>query len=194
MSGATGVRDRGNRAVVTVLGLLLALAGAYGVARSAGAWGSASAAAPLLDRGLRDALVDNAGWVGGTATFVAVLVAWFGWRWLRLQVAPSPSLRRLTLGDGQDGRTTIDAGAVSDAVARDLSASSHVAGARARVVEDGVLRLELTAEVAAGGDPQAVRTHVAEHVLPRARSALGRDDLAAHLLLRLADPTARTLE
>ncbi|CAN5668918.1 hypothetical protein BH20ACT1_BH20ACT1_12470 [soil metagenome] len=195
MSGANGGRDSSNRLVVTVIGLILVGVGGYGLARGVGAFGPGPAVEPLVDRGLRSSLSEQAGWVGGAATFVAVLVAWVGWRWLRLQLAPSSTLARLTVGDGQGGRTSVDGRALSDAIARDLEASLHVAAARARLVgENGIPGLELAAEMGAGADPQAVRTHVADHVLPRARTALGRDDLTAHVRLHLADPAGRALE
>lgn len=195
MSGANGGQDSSNRLVVTVIGLILVGVGGYGLARGVGAFGPGTAVEPLVDRGLRSSLSEQAGWVGGAATFVAVLAAWVGWRWLRLQLAPSSTLARLTVGDGQGGRTSVDGGALCEAVARDLGSSPHVAGARARLAGgSGAPGLELTAEMAAGADPQAVRAHVADHVLPRARTALGRDDLTAHVRLHVADPAGRALE
>lgn len=187
--------DSSNRLAASVLGVLLLLAGGYGLARGLGAFGADSRTAPLLGDGLRADLVRYAGWAGGLATLAALVVSWLGWRWLRRQLVPSSSLRRVVMGDGQGGRTTVDAGALTEAVTRDLLTSDHVdAGSGRAVGLEGTPRLVLTAEVAVGADPQAIRAHVADHVLPRAQAALGRHDLSAHLHLQLADPGARTLE
>ena len=197
MSHAGRALDSVNRLVGSVLGVLLVVVGGFGLARSLGGFGADAGAGLLVPQDLRAEMVVYAGWVAGGAAFVALLVAWMGWRWLRLQLVPTPPMRRVTVGTshGQGGSTSVDAGALAEAVTRDLAESDHVASARSRVVgQDGAPALALTAEVAVGGDPQAVRTHVAEHVLPRARAALGRDDLAAHLHLRLSDPKVRSLD
>lgn len=187
--------DSSNRVVASILGLLLVSAGGYGLVRSLGGVGHPARAGALLDGDLRTDIAEHAGWVGGAATFVALLVAWLGWWWLRRQLVPAPPVRRIAVGDGRGGRTSLDAGALAEAVTRDLLASDGVATGRGRIVgRNGFPGLSLTAEVAAGADPQAVRRHVADHVLPRARTAVGRQDLVAHLHLRLADPGDRAIE
>ncbi len=186
--------DSSNRLVASILGILLVLAGGFGLVRGLGGLG-AQAAAPVIAQEIRADVAEYAGWVGGAATFLALLVAWLGWRWLRLQLVPSAPMRRVPVGGGQSGETSVDAGALAEAVTRDLLSHDHVASGRTRVVGvEGAPGLALTAQVALGGDARAVRTHVADHVLPRARVVLGRDDLAAHLRLRLADPRGRVLD
>ncbi|MGI9119749.1 MAG: alkaline shock response membrane anchor protein AmaP [Acidimicrobiales bacterium] len=188
--------DRINRVVASVVGLVLVAAGAYGLARSVGALGDNQIDAPVLDDGLRRLVADNAGWFWGIATFVALVVAWLGWRWLRLQlVSASPPLRQVQVADGEGGRTSLEARAVADAVARDLQAGPGVVGARVRVHgQQRTPALDLRADVAAGTPPADVRRHVDEFIVPRARAALERDDLSVTVRLRLGDPGTRTLE
>ncbi len=195
MSDTGTALDSANRVAASVLGLVLVGAGGYGLVRSLGAVGAAAAAQPVMVQELRADIVEYAGWVGGVATFVALLVAWLGWRWLRLQLVPSSPMRRVPVAGGQGGGTSVDAGALAEAVTRDMVAHDHVASGQTRVVGvGGAPELALTAEVAVDGDARAVRAHVADHVLPRARAALDRDDLTAHLRLRLADPAGRVLD
>jgi hypothetical protein len=195
VSEADAGLDSSNRLFASVLGLVLVAAGGYGLVRSLGGVGVDARSGILLDRDLRANIVEYAGWVGGAATFLALLLAWLGWRWLRRQLVPSSPVRRVAVGDGRGGRSSVDAGALAEAVTRDLLAGDGVAAGRGRIIgREGVPGLSLTADVAAGSDPQTVRRHVADHVVPRARTALGRQDLAAHLHLRLGDPEDRALE
>ena len=70
-----------------------------------------------------------------------------------------------------------------------------MASGRARLIgRPQAPTLEVQAEVAAGAEPAAVRAHVEGHVLPRARAALERPDLAAMVRLRLSEPGARSLD
>lgn len=186
--------DRLNRAGATVVALLLVAAGTYGLVRSFGGRGAGSDD-PVWGDDLRRTVVDNAGLVGGMAVFLALLLAWTGWRWLRLQLLPTPSLRELRLADDQGGRTSVEAAAVTEAVARDVEAGPGVSTARVRVLgQHRSPLLDVRAEVAADADPLAVRRHVDEYVLPRARTGLGRDELPVTVRLRLVDPVSRGLE
>lgn len=187
--------DRRNRLVVTVVAVLLLAAGGYGLARGWGVVGGDDGAGPVFDDDLRRSMVDNAGWFAGAAVFVALVLAWLGWRWLRLQLAPSNSLHALQLATADGGRTSLEAQAVADAVQRDVEQAPGVALARVRLV--GHARspaLEVRAEVASGADPASVRRHVEDYVVPRARAALQHHDLGATVRLRLADPNVRSLD
>lgn len=186
----------GDRTLVAMVGLVALAVGGYGLARSLGAFGTTQANKALLGVELRQALADNAGWVGGMATFVALVLAWAGARWLRRQLLGSSStLRQVRVASGAEGHTSVEAGALAEAIVGDLQAAAHVRAGRARLVgHERAPGLELSVDLAVTADPQAVRRHVEDHVLPRARAALERDDLAATLRLRLADPASRTLE
>lgn len=195
MTDPSGELDAANRLAASVLGALLVLAGGYGLARGLGAFGASARTGAVLNDGLRAEMARYAGWVAALATLGALVLAWLGWRWLRRQLVPSSAIRRVVVADGEGGRTSVDTEALAEAVTRDLLDSEHVDAGQGRVVgQEGMPSLSLIAHVAVGADPQAVRTHVADHVLPRARTALGRDDLSAHLHLRLADPAARALD
>ena len=178
-----------DRVLVALVGLVALVAGAYGLARGLGALGARQSDTVLLSEDLRRTLADNAGWVGGGATFLALVVAWLGWRWLRRQLlgASSP-LRQVRIAAGAGGYTSVEARAVAEAVVRDLEGDPDVKAARARLVgHDRSPGLEMVVDLAPSADPGAVRRHVEDHVLPRARAALERDDLVARVRLRLGD-------
>lgn len=185
-----------DRIVVASVGLAALASGSYGLARSLGAFGVAQRDSVLLGADLRQSAVDHAGWLSGVATFVALVGAWLGWRWLRRQlVGPSSSTGRIRLVDGAGGHTSVEARALADAVVRDLEAEPQVRTARARVVgHERAPELELTVDLTATADTTAVRRHVEDHVLVRARAALERDVLEARLRLRLGDPSSRVLD
>lgn len=187
--------DRFNRTVVSVLGILLLLIGAYGLLRGVGAFGNDQAEDALRTPGIGDFVTDNEEWLWAAVAVIALLVAMASVSWLRAQLRPSPSLSELTVAAGEGpGTTKLETSAVSDAVARDVESDSDVNSARVRVVPAGnAIGLDVRATVADHGDVHAVRRRIETEVLERARHALGRPDLSATVRLRLGDPGARTV-
>ena len=184
--------DRANRLIASLLGLGLLAGGGYGLARSVGVLGDASE--PVLAASLRRGLVDNAGLAGGAATFVALVVAWAGWRWLGAQLHPAPSLGEVRLAEGEGGRTELEARAVAEAVVRDLEAQPGVASARVRVVgRPDAPAVDLHAALADGADLLDVRRRVDEVVVERLRRALERPQLPVTVRYRPAEPAGRSL-
>jgi hypothetical protein len=187
--------DRFNRAIVSLIGLLLLAAGAYGLLRGAGAFGEARAEDPLRTPGIAEFLEDNDEWLWAAVAVLALLIALGAAAWLRAQLTPSPALSELAVatGDGP-GRTRLQTSAVNEAVTRDIEADPEVNDARVRVVPAGnAIGLDVRAGVADHGDVHAVRRRIEGEVLERARAALGRPDLSATVRLRLGDPASRTV-
>ena len=186
--------DALNRTVLTIVALLLAAAGVYGLLRGEGAFGDAASDEPLLWDDLRRFVNDNAGWFWLLVAVVALVIAWLAWRWLRVQLLPTPSLDRLAIGRGEGGTTDLSAGAVSDAVRRELETSPDVSAARVRLVGDPEeLVLDIRATVAAGADQVQVRRQIEDEVLPRAAEALEKPDLRATVRLRLGEARQRAV-
>lgn len=184
-----------DRMFVALVGLVILAAGGYGLARGLGSFGARQGDTVLLGEELRATLADNAGWAGGAATFMALVAAWLGWRWLRRQLVGSSPLHQVRMAGAGGGHTDVEARAVADAIVRDLEAGPHVRSARARVVgHERFPGLELAVDLDATADLQVVRRHVEDHVLARARAALERDDLDARLRVRLGEPSSRTLQ
>jgi hypothetical protein len=186
--------DALNRTVLTIVALLLAAAGIYGLLRGEGAFGERTADEPLLWDDLRRFVNDNAGWFWLAVAALALVIAWLAWRWLRVQLLPTPSLDRLAVGGREEGATHLSAAAVSEAVRRDLEASPDVSSARVRLVGDPEdLVLDIRATVAAGADQERVRRRIEDEVIPRAAGALEDPDLGATVRLRLGEAAQRAV-
>jgi hypothetical protein len=186
--------DALNRTVLTIVALVLGAAGLYGLLRGADAFGESAADEPLLWDDLRRFVNDNAGWFWTVVAIVALVIAWLAFRWLRVQLLPTPSLDRLPVGDPEAGSTNLSAAAVSDAVRRELEASPDVSSARVRLVGDpDDLTVDIRATLAAGADQERVRRHIEDEVLSRAAAALEDPDLGATVRLRLGDAAQRAV-
>ena len=187
--------DRVNRVIGTVVALVLVGAGGLGLLRSYGiVFDDEAMDDPVLLRQVRDWIADNDAWFWWAAFVTALLLAYLGWRWLRVQLLPSPSLDDLTVARTEGGRTTLPARALADAVTRELEDDPEVTGARVRVVgSERSPALDVRASVADGADLEGVRYRVESEAVARTRSALERPDLTANVRYRLGDPTARVL-
>jgi len=188
--------DRFNRVVGTVVAVVLVAVGVLGLARSYGILGFSDAAMddPVLLAQVRDWVADNDAWFWWAAFVAALLLAWLGWRWLRVQLLPSPSLGELTVVATEQGRTTLPSGALVDAVTRQLDDDGEVTGARVRLVgSEQAPALDVRAAVADGADLTGVRARVEADAVGAARQALERPDLTATVRYRLGDPTARVV-
>jgi hypothetical protein len=187
--------DRANRLVGTIVGAALVAAGAVGLLRSYGLVFSDEAMDdPVLLQQVRDWVADNDWWFWWAAFLAALVLAYLGWRWLRVQLLPSPSLGELTVASTDTGRTTLPSRALADAVTQQLEDDPEVTAARVRVVgSEREPTLDVRASVADGADLEAVRYRVEGEAVGRARTALERPDLTATVRYRLGDPTARVL-
>jgi hypothetical protein len=187
--------DRVNRVIGTVVALVLVGVGGLGLLRSYGiVFDDEAMDDPVLLRQVRDWIADNDAWFWWAAFVVAVLLAVLGWRWLRVQLLPSPSLNDLTVARTDAGRTTLPARALADAVTRELEGDPEVTGARVRVVgSEQSPALDVRASVADGADLEGVRHRVESEAVARTREVLERPDLTARVRYRLGDPSARVL-
>ena len=185
--------DRLNRAVLTLLGLALVAAGAYGLARGYGAFGDARAHDPVLTDNVRSFVHRNEGWFWPVAAMVSVLLAWLGLRWLLAQLH-SPAVSRLPVRADGPGRTDLVASGATAALAADIEEYPGVRGARARVVGDHPSpEIDLPVDVGDDADVAAVRRRIEEHALARFRTALELTEVRTRLHVRLAEPAPRTV-
>ncbi|MFP5071878.1 alkaline shock response membrane anchor protein AmaP [Pseudonocardia nantongensis] len=184
-----------NRTLLLLLGAVLLVAGAAGLALGLApvraVFQALDPAAPLLPPA-----PDPPGWMPWAATAAAVVVGLLALRWLLAQVRRRPRTRTWTLPssevDGRDtGATRMHADHAADALAADIDGYDGVRRAAAVLVGDRTrpqVHLEVTAD--AGADLAALRTRISEHALPRMREALGIDGDRTDLVLRLATDDA----
>ena len=185
-----------DRVVLSLLGVLLAGVGAYGLARSGGVFGREAAHDPVLGPGLRRFVADHMLPFWMAVAVLGLVLAWLGWRWLRAQFPASKTVPHLDFDDGEgaDAGTVLSSSALTAAVAEHLSTHDDVRWARARVLAGRPrphveLRLGVSDDVDAGGLSDFVQTEVLGHL----RQALEVDEVDAHIELRLAGPPARSV-
>jgi len=186
--------DRLNSAGLTLIGLLLLAAGAYGLARGYGALGDRRASDPVLGDSVRDFVSSNDDWFWPAAAALSLVVAYLGFRWLLAQVhTPHPSRLRVT-SDPDLGTTDLSAPGAAAALAADVEEYPGVQSARARLLSEGPSpEVDLTVELADDADMADVRRRIDEHALPRFAGALEVATLRPRVHLRLAQPAGRTI-
>lgn len=184
--------DRGNRTVLTLLGLLFTAAGAVGLALSYGAFGAGRAQRRVLTTSIRDFAHRNAAWLWPVVAVVFMLLALLALRWLAAQLG-SDRVGALPLErDTRAGATTLQAGAVTSAVTDEIESYRGVRRASARLIGNPAqpdLVLTVTADERA--DLGALRNRIEQHAIPHTRQATGRDALPVHLRLHLASGAGR---
>jgi len=184
--------DRGNRTVLTLLGLLFTAAGAMGLALSYGAFGTDRARRRVLTPSVRDFAQRNHGWFWLVVAAAAVILALLALRWLAAQLG-SDRVGALALErDTRAGATTLQAGAVTSAVTEEVESYRGVRRASARFVGNPVnpdLVLTVTADERA--DLGVLRDRIEQQAIPHTRQATGRDTLPVILRLHLASGGGR---
>lgn len=187
--------DRLNRTLLSILGLLLLAAGAYGLLRGGGAFGRDQAEDPLLLEGIRDFVSDNAGWFWPVVALLSLIIAYLAYRWLRAHVRSGPSVTHIEVpGETGLGWTRVRASGAADALAADIRRYPGVSSATARVVTDGGQpEIELGVDVHDDADVGEVRRRIEQHALPRLRSALEVDDVLARVRLSMVGPAERSV-
>lgn len=182
--------DRLNRAVLTVVGLVLFLGAAAGLARGAGAFGAQEARRPLLESGVSD-YVDRTPWFWWAVAVAGVVVAVLALSWMVAQVR-TDRIRRLDLAVGDPtSATVVHAGAVTEAVEQEVSSYLGVTGASARLRGERAHRLDLVVGVSPAADLTELRQRLQEQPVANVRRVLDIPDLPVHVQLKPAPEPAR---
>lgn len=189
--------DALNRTVFTLLGILLIAAGAYGVARGYGAFGSTQAEEPLLTGGITGFFGRIDDWFWPVVALVALILAYLAYRWLKAQLTPTPSVSDLDLTrDPAEGRTTLRASGLTSALSDDIERDPAVHSAHVRMLEDGGRpEVDVDLDVSEDATLGEVRRRIETEVLGRFSSALESDSVKGHLRIGLVPrPQGRTLQ
>jgi hypothetical protein len=160
--------DRFNRVLWAVIGLVLAAAGALGVAAARGHLPGVDPRSTLVPGWLLARWRSWGPWAWAAVAVAGLILAWLGWRLLRAQLRPGgrrPLPAALTLRSGEDGETAGEIRLNSPALAH---AAEH-ALERHGAVEHALVRLfgdaehpEMRARIETAGDTD-LRT-VGEHL------------------------------
>lgn len=175
--------DGTNRAVLTLLGVVLLGAGGLGLALGLGAFGTERSSSPVLPEQVRAFAADNP-WFWWAVAAGCLLLALLGLRWLLAQLH-SDRVGRLDLtADDREGTTTVHASALTHAVEEEAEAIRGIAAASAQVRGERRHRLTLTVDLTEHADLAEVRRALEEQTVAHARQALDDPSLPVDIELR----------
>ena len=184
--------SRANRSTLTVVGLLLAAAGALGLVLSGGGFGASNADEPVVPWQLSDLAADS-WWFWPAVAVAALVLAYLGWRWLAAQVH-TDRRRHVDLTDNpREGTTTLDGAAVARALADDVDDIPGVSGTRVRLRGQHAPRVDLAVELTRRADVAEVRRRLEAEVVPRLREAMDDPRVPVDIQLRPGKNTSRDL-
>ncbi len=165
--------DRANRIVLALLGVVLLIAGATGLAIGLNLAGDDVAAHALLPASVTDFVTVNHSWFWPTVVGAAVLLALLGLLWVTAQLR-SDRVSRLELAtDPAAGSTMLLSRAILDAVGNEIADYAGVWKATARLTgRPSRPRLVLKVTVEPGADLGAVRRQVESEAIAHVRAAL----------------------
>jgi hypothetical protein len=188
----TGV-ERLNRVVLTLLGLLLSLGAAAGLAVGARAFGPASAHRRLLETQV-SGYADRMPWFWWAVAAGTVLLGVLALTWLLAQ-GRSDRIGRvdLAVNDG-DGVTVVHADAIAGAVEHEVGSFPGVTAASARLRQDRTRRVDLVIRLREATDLTELRDRVQRETVTNLRHVLDAPGLRVHVQLRpAAEERARVL-
>jgi len=175
--------DAANRVVLFLLGLLLAAAGGLGLALSVGAFGNARATAPVLPDNVRTFPATHT-WFWWAMAGAALLIALLALMWLMAQLRTSRVARFDLTTDAREGYTTLNAGALTQAVEDEVDAVPGVTRASARILDRPRRRLSLTVGMTDTADIDRLRTALEDDVVAHVREAVDDPALPVEIELR----------
>ena len=183
--------DRLNRVLLSLLGLLLAGLGTFGLLRGAGVIGG-EGSDPVISRWLRAEARQRQALLLSLLAAAALLLIWLGLRWLLAQLPNDRPLDLVSLPRTEHAtRLDISAKALAEALATDVRAIAGVTDATARVTREDPLTIHLDVSLEEGTDLTRVTEAIAERPRRRLLQALEAPDVDLRVRLKLARPPAR---
>lgn len=185
--------DRLNRALLLVLGTLLAGLGIAGLLRGAGVLGG-DGDDPIISPWLRAESRSREVLLLTLLGLAAVALIWLGFSWLLAQLPKDRPVGEVTLGRTEHAsRVEVSSRAITEALAADVLRVEGVTEASARVVRQAPLTINLDVSLEEGTDLHAVSRAIAERPKQRLLQALELPDVELRAKLRLARPSVRRL-
>ena len=181
-----------NRSSLTVIGLLLAAAGALGLVLSGGGFGARNAAADVVPTWLREVAADS-WWFWPAVLVLALVLAVLGGRWLIAQFH-SDRRRHVDFTDNpREGTTTLDGPAFTRALADDVDDIHGVSGVTARLRGQQAPRVDLVVDLTRRADVAEVRRTLETEIVPRVREVMDDPTLPFDIQLRPGKKSSRDL-
>lgn len=172
-----------NRAVLTVLGLLLLAAGGLGLALSVEVFGARRATYPVLPQEV-STFPDGRPWFWWAVAGVLLLIAVLALLWLLTQLKTDRTTRLDRTTIARDGSTTLHASALTNAVQDEALAITGVTSVSAAVHEYRGQHVLLRVDLAEYADIDGVRTRLENEVVAHLREAVGDPHFPVTIELR----------
>jgi hypothetical protein len=187
--------DRTNRALLTLLGLLLLAAGVAGILAGTDILGHQVGNRSLIANPVGHYIGDNSAWFWPIAALAAAVLALLALRWLVAVLRPDARPGDIHIAAAPTtGRTTLDSGALRDALTAEIETYRGVDNARIRVLgTPDAPRLAVTVRVTNDSDLVALRRRLETQALQHARQVLDSPDLPIRLHLSLTNQTSRVI-
>lgn len=185
---------RSNRAALLLIGLILLLAGAAGLAAGFGAFGSSFRTQRLLPPATRDYVSANRSWFWPVVAVAGVVLALLALRWLAIQLRSNRIGEIELVRDRRTGNTTVASRALCDALAGEIEDYPGVEAANALLIGSPQhpsllvrVRLDGRAEIS------DVRRRIETDGVPHLRQALDNQELPTRVELTLPAREARAV-
>lgn len=189
--------DKTNRSALTLLGLVLLIVGAGGMAVSVGAFGASRARGSLFANRVSKYIGAHGSWIWAAAAVLAALLALVVLRWLAALLLSTDRAGDLEIrsdGAGEPlGTGVVKSAAVNKAVVAEIETYRGVESAKARTLGDAdepTLALSVTVDKAENLDQ--VRKRVESDAVAHVRQVLDNPALPVQLDITIASkPPAR---
>jgi hypothetical protein len=177
--------DRGNRARLSLLGLILLVLGGLGLAAGFGAFDSSTAQRSVLTDDIRSYPEQHA-WFWWAVAAVLLVIALLALRWLLIQLR-TDRVGSLSIDRSGQGETMLRGGALTHAVEEDVESFRGVrrASASLRGRPDRPT-CRIVVDLDGRGNVGDVRDQVESTAVPHLRRALEDQDVPVDVRLRLA--------
>ena len=179
--------DRTNRIMMIVFAVLLIAIGLDAGAASIGVYGTGTEHSKLMDNPTGHYFGAQGVWLWAVIAFASLIIGLLALRWLIALLFSTDRSGDLVLQSSTGaGRTTMDNGALTNAVVEEIEGYRGVDSARARLIgdpDDPELVVRATLEETA--DLIALRQRIETEALTHARQALGNMSMPAQLDLTI---------
>ncbi len=168
--------DRTNRLALIFSGLLILIAGAAGMAASAGAFGAGFSRRGLFDNRASSYIGQHGGWLWAAVAVACLLLALACLRWILALLASTDRVKDITITvDADQGTTVLHSAAITDALIREIGTYHGVDTARGRIIGDARNpEIVLSVTPSASADLKALHQRIEAEALAHARQALGK--------------------
>ena len=183
--------DRTNRLALAIFGLVVLLAGAFGIVASAGGFGTVYSHRTLLANQAATYAGRHSSWIWWAAAGACLLIFLAALRWILTLLISTDRAGDITVpGSTDQGTTALQPAALTGALTREIETYHGVHGAQARVLgHPAAPEVVVTVTARQSADLHALHRRLESEALAHARQALGQPALPIQLDLDVSRRT-----